>query len=88
MTTKTEFTAHKLSKIDRAVTDRRLTHFNFRLLWFLAAAANSQTGIVRGKQTAIAQALGVNRRTVQVGLDRLVELHYLKQIGEKRHAAQ
>ena len=71
------FTAIKLAALDRAAVDGRLTHLDFRLLYYLASAVDQETGIARRKQGVIADALGVTRRAVQLSLDRLSECGYL-----------
>ena len=72
------FTARKLQVVARALNDQRLTHLDFRLFYYLADATDSQTGIAKRKQQTIADALGVTRRAVQIGIDRLVMSGYLR----------
>jgi hypothetical protein len=71
------FTALKLAALDWATVDIRLTHQDFRLLYFLASATDQQTGIARRKQQVIADALGVTRRGVQISAERLAEFGYI-----------
>ncbi|APG08157.1 hypothetical protein BKD09_07440 [Bradyrhizobium japonicum] len=78
----TDFTARKLASADRATSDRRLTHLDFRLLWLLLSGADRKTGIVRRKQRDLAHTLGVTMRAVQISRDRLVGCGYLAPIGK------
>ena len=48
------FTAMKLTALDAAASDQRLTHLDFRLLYYLASATDQETGIARRKQTVMA----------------------------------
>ena len=70
-------TALKLTSLDWANVDMRLTHQDFRLLYFLASAADRQTGLARRKQRVIAAALGVTVRAVQISAERLSEFGYI-----------
>lgn len=44
----------KLTALDAAASDQRLTHLDFRLLYYLASATDQETGIARRKQTVMA----------------------------------
>jgi DnaA N-terminal domain len=79
----TEFTARKLASADRAAQDQGLTDLDFRLLWLLLSAADRSTGIVRRKQSNLAQMLGITRRGVQISRDRLVGFGYIEPVGVK-----
>ena len=71
------FTALKLAMLDEAAIDQRLTHFDFRLFFYLASASDRETGIARRKQQVIAEALSVTRRAVQLSAGRLAEFEYI-----------
>lgn len=71
------FTALKLAALDSAASDERLTHFDFRLFYYLASASDRETGVARRKQQVIADALGVTRRGVQLSAQRLAEAGYI-----------
>src|SRR6266852_2706214 len=72
-----DFTAEKLSRMDAAVVDERLTDLDVRLFWKMASAADRATRIVRRKQSAYAEALNVTRRAVQLSMDRLSAYGYV-----------
>ena len=72
-----DFTAEKLSRMDAAVDDERLTDLDVRLFWKMASAADRATRIVRRKQSAYAEALNVTRRAVQLSMDRLSAYGYV-----------
>ncbi len=86
---KKSFTALKLAVLDAAACDQRLTHLDFRLLYYLASASDRQTGIARRKQKVIAAALGVTPRAVQLCTEHLVTAGYvtviLKEGGTYTH---
>jgi hypothetical protein len=71
------FTAQKLTTLDRALTDRRVSHFDFRVLSYLASATDRKTRLAKRKQETIATALNVRTRTVQLALGRLRDLGYI-----------
>jgi hypothetical protein len=71
------FTALKFAMLDDAASDHRLTDLDFRLLYYLASATDRDTQIARRKQKVIAAALGVTRRAVQIGAERLSEFEYI-----------
>jgi hypothetical protein len=71
------FTARKLAALDRASTEKRVSHLNFRVLYYLASAIDRKTGMAKRKQKTIAQALHVVTRTVQLSIDRLRDLGYI-----------
>lgn len=71
------FTALKFAALDAAAGDERLTHFDFRLFYYLASASDRETGVARRKQQVIANALGVTRRGVQLSAERLAEAGYV-----------
>jgi hypothetical protein len=81
--TNTEFTANKLTAIDWAATDQRLTNLDFRLLWLMASAADGKTGLARRKQADLAEALHITTRAVQISRDHLVRFDYLEPIGKR-----
>jgi hypothetical protein len=72
-----DFTAEKLSRMDAAVDDDRLTDLDVRLFWKMASAADRATRTVRRKQSAYAGALNVSRRAVQLSMDRLSAYGYI-----------
>jgi hypothetical protein len=72
-----DFTAEKLSRMDAAVDDERLTDLDVRLFWKMASAADRTTRIVRRKQSAYATALNVSRRAIQLSMDRLSAYGYV-----------
>jgi hypothetical protein len=71
------FTAQKLAALDRALSDWRLSHLDFRVLYYLASATDRQTRIAKRKQRTIAEALNVTIRTVQLAIRRLRNLGYM-----------
>jgi hypothetical protein len=72
-----DFTAEKLSKMDAAADDERLTDLDFRLFWKMASAADKATAVARRKQSWYADALNVSRRAVQLSMDRLSAYGYV-----------
>jgi hypothetical protein len=70
-------TALKLTALDWANVDMRLTHLDFRFLYLLASATDRQTGVARRKQRVIAGSLGVTSRAVQISAERLSEFGYI-----------
>jgi hypothetical protein len=72
-----EFTSLKLTALDCAMVDHRLTDLDFRVLYYLASAADRETQTARRKQKVIADALGVSRRAVQISAERLSEFQYV-----------
>lgn len=83
------FTAMKLAALDAAACDERLTHLDFRLLYYIASATDRETGIARRKQTVIANDLSVTARAIQLCTERLVTAGYvtviLKEGGSNTH---
>lgn len=83
------FTAMKLATLDAAACDERLTHLDFRVLYYIASAIDHKTGIARRKQTVIANALCIVTRTVQLCVERLVLAGYItvivKEGGSNTH---
>lgn len=71
------YTSQKLAMLDRAMADGRLTDLDFRVLYYLASAADRETGIARRKQAVIAGAVQRTRRAIQISTDRLSEFGYL-----------
>lgn len=80
---KKSFTALKLAVLDAAARDQRLTHLDFRLLYYLASASDRQTGIARRKQRVIAAALGVTPRAIQLCTEHLVAAGYVTVITKE-----
>jgi hypothetical protein len=72
-----DFTAEKLSRMDAAVDDDRLTDLDVRLFWKMASAADRTTRVARRKQSAYAEALNVSRRAIQLSMDRLSAYGYV-----------
>jgi hypothetical protein len=71
------FTALKFKTLDRATSDQRLTHLDFRLLYYLASATDRLTQTTRRKQKVIADALGITTRGVQLSIKRLSAFGYV-----------
>jgi len=71
------FTAQKLAAIDRALYDSRVSHLDFRVLYYLASATDRETRLAKRKQKTIAAALNIKIRTVQLSLGRLHDFGYI-----------
>jgi hypothetical protein len=71
------FTSLKLSALDRALNDRRLTDLDFRLFYYLCSATDRQTQVARRKQKIIAATLCRTTRAVQISIDRLRQFQYI-----------
>jgi helix-turn-helix protein len=70
-------TATKFRRLDAACRDGRLTHLDFRVVYYIAGLINRDTGDAWPRQTTIADAVGVTRRGAQLALERLTALGYL-----------
>lgn len=69
-----QFTARKLWCLDQVLRDKRATHFDFRLAYYIASVTDRATGEARFKQVTAAEALGVTRRAIQLSSERLKTL--------------
>jgi hypothetical protein len=72
-----QFTARKLWCLDQLMRDRRATHLDFRLAYYIASVTDRATGEARFKQITAAEALGVTRRAIQLSSDRLKVLGHI-----------
>jgi hypothetical protein len=68
------FAAQKFAAIQRVLYDRRVSHLDFRVFYYLANSTDRQTRIAKRKQKTIAEALNIRIRTVQLALGRLHDL--------------
>lgn len=66
-----QFTARKLWRLDQVLRDKRATHFDFRLAYYIASVTDRDTGEARFKQKTAAEALGVTQRAIQISSERL-----------------
>jgi hypothetical protein len=69
-----QHTARKLWCLDQLLRDKRATHLDFRLGYYIASVTDRTTGEARFKQITAAEALGVTRRAIQISSGRLKEL--------------
>ena len=58
------WTAQKLGCLDQIVVDRRCTHLDFRIAYYIAHRMDRATGEARIRQSDIAEAVQVTRRAV------------------------
>jgi hypothetical protein len=72
-----QFTAQKLWCVDQVLRDKRATHFDFRLAYYIASVTDRTTGEARFKQSTAADALDVTRRTIQISSERLKALGHI-----------
>jgi hypothetical protein len=72
-----QFTAQKLWCVDLVLRDKRATHFDFRLAYYIASVTDRATGEARFKQSTAAEALDVTRRTIQISSERLKALGHI-----------
>jgi hypothetical protein len=71
------FTSLKLSALDRALEDDRLTDLDFRLFYYLCSATDRRTQAARRKQKVMAAALRRTPRAVQICIERLRLFQYI-----------
>ena len=72
-----QHTAQKLWCLDQVLRDKRATHFDFRLAYYIASVTDRATGEARFKQSTAADALDVTRRTIQISSERLKALGHI-----------
>ena len=75
------WTAQKLGCLDQIVVDRRCTHLDFRIAYYIAHRMDRATGEARIRQSDIAEAVQVTRRAVQISTERLRSLGHPGQCG-------
>jgi hypothetical protein len=66
-----QFTAQKLWCLDQVLRDKRATHLDFRLAYYVGSVTDRATGEARFKQSTAAEALNVTRRAIQMSSERL-----------------
>ncbi len=69
-----QFTAQKLWCLDQVLRDKRATHLDFRLAYYVGSVTDRTTGEARFKQSTAADALNVTRRAIQISSERLKSL--------------
>src|SRR5258708_34872123 len=69
-----QFTAQKLWCLDQVLRDKRATHLDFRLTYYVGSVTDRATGEARFKQSTAAEALNVTRRAIQISSERLKSL--------------
>jgi hypothetical protein len=69
-----QFTAKKLWCLDQILRDKRATHLDFRLAYYVGSVTDRATGEARFKQSTAAEALDVTRRAIQISSERLKSL--------------
>ena len=72
------FAARQHAWIERITRDPQVSHLQVRIALLISFHLNKVTGDAWPSQGALADALGIHRRTVQLALDALVALGYLK----------
>src|SRR5258708_4177390 len=72
-----QFTAQKLWCLDQVLRDKRATHLDFRLTYYVGSVTDRATGEARFKQSTAAEALNVTRRAVQISSERLRSLGHI-----------
>jgi hypothetical protein len=72
-----QFTARKLWRVDQVLRDKRATHFDFRLAYYIASITDRDTIEARFKQSTAADALDVTRRAIQISSERLKALGHI-----------
>jgi hypothetical protein len=72
-----QFTARKLWCLDQIMRDKRATHLDFRLAYYIGSVTDRSTDEARFKQSTAADVLGVTRRAIQLSSERLRALGHV-----------
>jgi hypothetical protein len=72
------WTAQKLWCLDQVLIDKKITHLDFRVAYYVGNRMDRATGEARFKQPDLAAAVGVKRRAAQRSLDRLKALGHIE----------